>query len=47
MATITIDLDPGESITITSNPVDEWEEPDPGEEKPEQEEKKILKAVGQ
>ena len=48
MATIQIELEPGECVTVINNSIVEWEEdPDPGEEKPEEEKPTLIRAVGQ
>lgn len=47
MATVTVELEPGEAITIISQPIVEYEtDPDPGEEIPEEEKPHHIRAVG-
>jgi hypothetical protein len=50
MATITIELEPGEQIHVTAtHMMTEWvfdDPPDPGEEKPEEEPEQKIRAIG-
>lgn len=47
MATVTVELEPGESVTVTCESIYEFDDDPDGDEVEAQEKTSVLKAVGQ